>query len=55
MKDGDSRQKIKTERKTKIGDFRVKRDEKNYVPLLDSWVPLALPTSDCLGATSCGH
>lgn len=42
------------ERKTKIGDFRVKRDERNDGTLLGSWVPLALPTCDCLGATSCG-
>lgn len=55
MKDGDNKQKIKMERKTKIGNFRVKSEEKNYVPLLGSWVPLPLPTCDCLEATSCGH
>lgn len=34
----------KMERKTKIGDFRVKSDEKKDVPLVVSWVPMALPT-----------
>lgn len=28
MKDGDNKQKVKMERKTKIEDFRVKREEK---------------------------
>lgn len=52
MKDDDNRQKIKMERKTKTRDFRVKRDEKNDVTPLGSWVQLALPTCDYLGATS---